>query len=195
MVADTNENVTIPEGKNIVIDVNGKGITSDEDGTIVVEGKLNIKDSGEGESGEISSSTGAAIKVAETGDFTLGTNESEPNVSTTKPVVSGESYGVEVADNGEFSFFDGEISGKINAINGDDVNTPDNSQVDNVDVSKILGDNVTVEGANIIQNPDGSIQIGGDVQEGAKILNQPTTTPDVATTSVPNYDFAKPPNA
>ena len=69
----------------------------------------------------------------------------------------------------------------------------DNSQVDNVDVSKILGDNVTVEGANIIQNPDGSIQIGGDVQEGAKILNQPTTTPDVATTSVPNYDFSKPP--
>lgn len=33
----------------------------------------------------------------------------------------------------------------------------------------ILGDNVHIEGADVYQNPDGSIQIGGTPQEGAKV--------------------------
>lgn len=65
-----------------------------------------------------------------------------------------------------------------------------NSAVDN-----ILGDNVHIEGADIIQNPDGSIQIGGTAQEGATVIQQGTTqdqtTPE--TTEVPNYDYSKPP--
>ncbi len=36
----------------------------------------------------------------------------------------------------------------------------------------ILGDNVHIEGADVIQNPDGSIQIGGTPQEGATIIQE-----------------------
>ena len=65
-----------------------------------------------------------------------------------------------------------------------------NSAVDN-----ILGDNVHIEGADIIQNPDGSIQIGGTAQEGATVIQQGTTqdqtTPEI--TEIPNYDYSKPP--
>ncbi|MBR4313507.1 MAG: hypothetical protein IKP66_01200 [Lachnospiraceae bacterium] len=41
----------------------------------------------------------------------------------------------------------------------------------NIDNS-VLGDNVHIEGADVIQNPDGSIQIGGTLQEGAKIIQK-----------------------
>lgn len=58
-------------------------------------------------------------------------------------------------------------------------------------VDNILGDNVHIEGADVIQNPDGSIQIGGTAQEGATVIQQgtPTTEPE----EIPNYDFSKPP--
>ena len=37
-------------------------------------------------------------------------------------------------------------------------------------VQTALGDNVSIEGANVYQNLDGSIQIGGTPQEGAKLI-------------------------
>ena len=63
------------------------------------------------------------------------------------------------------------------------------------DASSILGDNVHIEGANVIQNPDGSIQIGGTPQEGATVIqqNENATTDENATAQLPNYDYSKPP--
>lgn len=67
----------------------------------------------------------------------------------------------------------------------------DNAQVDN-----ILGDNVHIEGADVIQNPDGSIQIGGTPQEGATVIQQGDNAAQVSTisdTDYLNYDYTKPP--
>ena len=58
-------------------------------------------------------------------------------------------------------------------------------------VDNILGENVHIEGADVIQNPDGSIQIGGTAQEGATIIQQ--GTPGVKTDENPNYDYSQPP--
>ena len=60
----------------------------------------------------------------------------------------------------------------------------------------ILGDNVHIEGADVIQNPDGSIQIGGTPQEGATVIRQGDDTAPVSTASeldYLNYDYSKPP--
>ena len=63
-----------------------------------------------------------------------------------------------------------------------------NSAVDN-----ILGDNVHIEGADIIQNPDGSIQIGGTPQEGATVIQQGSTPVSSESEVIPNYDFSQQP--
>ena len=94
------------------------------------------------------------------------------------------------------------IGESIVVENNSETNTGDannNSQL----VDNILGDNVHIEGANIIQNPDGSIQIGGTPQEGATIIQQgeehdhneegeegeQVSEPLI----LPNYDYTQPP--
>ena len=52
--------------------------------------------------------------------------------------------------------------------------------------SSILGGNVNIEGANVYQNPDGSITIGGDAQEGATLLQSNETQYDY--TQKPSFD-------
>ncbi len=83
------------------------------------------------------------------------------------------------------------VNGFTNTNNTDNAdNTNANTNVDN-----ILGDNVHIEGADVIQNADGSIQIGGTPGEGATILRQGEDT-SLATVSEPenlNYDYSKPP--
>ena len=70
-------------------------------------------------------------------------------------------------------------------------NTESVAPTSNPAVDNILGDNVHIEGADVIQNPDGSIQIGGTAQEGATVIQQgtPTSEPE----EIPNYDYSKPP--
>ena len=65
------------------------------------------------------------------------------------------------------------------SLSGDDWQTPDGKWVGDdglaVDttgnVQTALGENVRIEGANVYQNLDGSIQIGGTLEEGAKVLD------------------------
>lgn len=70
-------------------------------------------------------------------------------------------------------------------------NTESAAATANPAVDNILGDNVHIEGADVIQNPDGSIQIGGTAQEGATVIQQ--GTPTSAPEEVPNYDYTQPP--
>ena len=58
----------------------------------------------------------------------------------------------------------------------------------NSNIQSILGDNVNIEGANVIQNPDGSITIGGDASNGGTILQSGS-----ATNSNVQYDYDAPP--
>ena len=63
-------------------------------------------------------------------------------------------------------------------------------------VDNILGDNVHIEGADVIQNPDGSIQIGGTPQDGATVIRQGENETPISTVSDADsveYDYSQPP--
>ena len=113
MVANTKENVIMPQEKNIVLDVAGFKISSEnETPTITINGKCNLINSKTGTISEsIVSITNTGVKINSTGEFILGTNESESesNVSTTTPVIKGKIYGIQVEENGKFRFYDGKI--------------------------------------------------------------------------------------
>ena len=113
MVANTKENVIMPQGKNIVLDVAGFKISSEnETPTITINGKCKLINSKTGIISEsVVSITNTGVKINSTGEFILGTNEngSELNVSTTTPVIKGKIYGIQVEENGKFRFYDGKI--------------------------------------------------------------------------------------
>lgn len=92
---------------------------------------------------------------------------------------------------------DETVSGHTNTEGG--IN--DNSEIsvtngEGSDASSLLGDNIHIEGADVIQNPDGSIQIGGTPQEGATVLQQGTQNNQgilASPSEIPNYDYSQPP--
>lgn len=119
-------------------------------------------------SGRSTSYYSGGVKVGETtaedlvtGPGVVNSNESQANADLTSETIAGYT-------------------------NTEGVAATANPAVDN-----ILGDNVHIEGADVIQNPDGSIQIGGTAQEGATVIQQ--GTPTAESEEIPNYDYTKPP--
>ena len=119
-------------------------------------------------SGRSTSYYSGGVKVGETtaedlvtGPGVVNSNESQANADLTSETIAGYT-------------------------NTEGVAATANPAVDN-----ILGDNVHIEGADVIQNPDGSIQIGGTAQEGATVIQQ--GTPTAGSEEIPNYDYTKPP--
>ena len=119
-------------------------------------------------------------------------NRANVKVGDTQPEDLVTGPGVEQSST---SPIDETVSGYTNtegAINDNSEVTVSNDAGN--DASSLLGDNIHIEGADVIQNPDGSIQIGGTPQEGATILQQgDTTDEDAAPIEIPNYDYSQPP--
>ena len=133
MLASTTENVTVPTEKDIVLDLAGNNVAakSGNSPTIEVNGELNLIDTSDGGNGKVSSSFGVSIEVNNGGEYTQGTNEQTPSVSTTGPQVEGQTNGVLVQSGGTFNFYDGKVIGDTSsAIAGTgDVTTPENYAV------------------------------------------------------------------
>ena len=102
---------------------------------------------------------------------------------------------------------DTEVAGHTGA-EGAPSDAVTNETVSN-DIANVLGgDNINVEGANVYRTPDGSIQVGGNPQEGAELMQegvqhdhddeegeeavQDNDTVDLSNYVIPNYDFSKP---
>ena len=102
------------------IEISGGNINKTTGTTASVNNKLgNITITG----GTIKSDDGVGV-YAESGNVTIGTNETTPNVSTTVPSITGATYGVQVLT-GEFNFYDGIIKGKTEqSISKDPTDTP-----------------------------------------------------------------------
>ena len=117
---NTSSTFTIEEGQNVVIDLNGKTITSaTADKTIQNDGTLKIIDSSGSNLGKITNTFKVAI--SNSGILTLGEDEGTINVDC--PEISGNTNGVINA--GTFNFYDGIIKGSI-ALDGTITSRPDN---------------------------------------------------------------------
>lgn len=73
-------------------------------------------------------------------------------------------YEVQVSKEVESLSFESDAS--VNAVENEVSSSEDSGNK----VNNVLWDNINVEGVNVYQNPDGSITIGGDAQEGAKLI-------------------------
>ena len=99
------QSYTIAEGQNIILDLNGKTITSDQEATIVNEGNLIIIDSTSSGVAGISSTVGTAIRNS--GTLTLGADDGTVNQNLVN--IEGTTYGIE--NTGTLNFYDGTING------------------------------------------------------------------------------------
>ena len=107
----TNMTFIIAEGQNIILDMNGKTISSDLSVTINNAGNLTIIDSTGSWVGKISSTAGTAI--VNSGTLTLG--QDDGTVSQDLITIEGQTYGIE--NSGTLNFYDGTING-ASAVNG-----------------------------------------------------------------------------
>ena len=107
----TSSTFTIAEGQNIILDMNGKTISSDLDVTITNNGNLTIIDSSGNNVAKISSTVGTAI--SNSGTLSLG--QDDGTVTQDLINIDGTTYGIENA--GTLNFYDGTING-ASAVSG-----------------------------------------------------------------------------
>ena len=143
-------------------------IAADDEETNANEG-LN---SGETNTGNTTSYYTGGVRVGETQAADLYTG---PGVAESTAPSTGESV----------------VSETVTAYTNTESIAPSSAPL----VDNILGDNVHIEGADVIQNPDGSIQIGGTPQEGSTVIQQGSAPAPVSTASevIPNYDYTQQP--
>lgn len=121
-----NESCKIKKRNNVIIDLNGYTINSNQT-VLTVDAKLIVKDTSAAQTGKIISKTETGIYVTLIGSLTLGVNE-EP-ISITSPYIQGLDYGIykekntDTNEEGIFNFYDGKIVGNI-AIGGNVDDTP-----------------------------------------------------------------------
>ena len=108
----------ISEGQNIILDMNGRTISSNIDLTIQNEGNLTIIDSTSSGVGKISSTTGVAIENS--GTLTLGVDDGTVNQDLI--TIDGTTYGI--VNSGTLNFYDGTING-ASAIQGTITDRPE----------------------------------------------------------------------
>ena len=109
---NTNTPFIVEEGQNVILDLNGKTITTaNAENTIQNAGTLTIIDSSSAQNGKVTSTFGTVI--TNSGTLTLGQNDSA--VSTTCPEISGVTTAI--VNTGTFNFYDGIIKGAV-AIDG-----------------------------------------------------------------------------
>lgn len=114
----------------------------------------------------------------------------------------------ELGKPGTLYFVEGEITYPLLATASEATASNVEGFTNTEQVDNLIGDNVHIEGADIIQNPDGSIQIGGTPQEGATVIkegeahdhdheHEGEVYPEDLVTGpgmeIPNYDYSKPP--
>ena len=110
---------TVPSGKTVTLDLNGKTITTNS--AITNNGTLIIKD----ENGAITSTAASTPAITNNGTLTIG--EDDGTVSKVGPTITGTTYGVQNNANGTFNFYDGKIEGQNgagSAISGTVTNVP-----------------------------------------------------------------------
>ena len=128
-----NESVVIASNQDITIDLDGRGITSNENATFINNGKLQIVDRNPRMNGDEHESIGFVKgnidkAIINNNIFVLGDGSSEPSETfiypeLDRPIIEGKINAIE--QNNEFHFYDGKLISEETAMidHGDDVIT------------------------------------------------------------------------
>ncbi|HNQ21166.1 MAG TPA: hypothetical protein PKI46_08915, partial [Bacteroidales bacterium] len=123
-----NESITIEDGNNVSIDLNGFSIRvfDDSPAFTINDAELIVKDKSAMQTGQVVSTKTAAIWVTPVGEFTLGEDNS---IIALGPYIEGLTFGVykeidaDIYSEGIFNFYDGKIVAQV-SISGIVNDTP-----------------------------------------------------------------------
>ena len=126
MVTGTDESVTVLEGQNLTLDLNGQIVSGvNPEYTIKNNGEFTLIESKPEtvDSGKIVNNLGVGILNKSNASLTLGEGYSDrqvtgSTVSVTRPYVYGETVGIKNETNGNFTFFDGKIVAPLSQTPG-----------------------------------------------------------------------------
>ena len=154
LLTDISEDVTIPEGKDITLDLNGRTMTVPSDCGIEVLGLLTVTDSGE--DGTITC-TDTPIRVNGSGaKFTLESGA----------VISTDDYGIYAKDNGTAVVNGGSISSKDAALSGNNTTGDMNFEVHGGTITAAQGPAIYMPGQVNLAITDGTLNGGISLRMG-----------------------------
>ena len=171
LLTDISEDVTIPEGKDITLDLAGHTMTVPSDCGIEVLGLLTVTDAGE--SGTITC-TDTPIRVNGSGaKFTLESGA----------VISTDDYGIYAKDNGTAVVNGGSISSKDAALSGNNTTGDMNFEVHGGTITAAQGPAIYMPGQVSLTITDGTLNGGislrmGQVNISGGIINSITENID-----------------
>ena len=171
LLTDISEDVTIPEGKDVTLDLGGRTMTVPSDCGIEVLGQFTVTDSGE--SGTITC-TNTPIRVNGSGaKFTLESGA----------VISTDNYGIYAKDNGTAVVNGGSISSKDAALSGNNTTGDMNFEVHGGTITAAQGPAIYMPGQVSLTITDGTLNGGislrmGQVNISGGIINSITENID-----------------
>lgn len=171
LLTDISEDVTIPEGKDVTLDLGGHTMTVPSDCGIEVLGLLTVTDSGE--NGTITC-TDTPIRVNGSGaKFTLESGA----------VISTDDYGIYAKDNGTAVVNGGSISSKDAALSGNNTTGDMNFEVHGGTITAAQGPAIYMPGQVNLTITDGTLNGGislrmGQVNISGGIINSITENID-----------------
>lgn len=171
LLTDISEDVTIPEGKDVTLDLGGHTMTVPSDCGIEVLGLLTVTDSGE--NGTITC-TDTPIRVNGSGaKFTLESGA----------VISTDDYGIYAKDNGTAVVNGGSISSKDAALSGNNTTGDMNFEVHGGTITAAQGPAIYMPGQVSLTITDGTLNGGislrmGQVNISGGIINSITENID-----------------
>ncbi len=154
LVKDTEEDVEIPEGTDVVLDLGGKKLTVPTDGGLKVLGTLKVQDSAGG--GTITSAKTPVKVSGENAQFTLESGKVE----------SSGDYGVYVTDGGSASVNGGEIHSCYAALSGNNTTGNMNFEVNGGTLTADYGPAIYMPGQMKLKITDGEINGGVSLRMG-----------------------------
>lgn len=162
LLADVTEDVVVPAGKTITLDLNGYKITNAADHTIVNNGTLTITDSSEAKTGTVDNIAHGHAAIYNNGTMTIEAGTYTRSLETQDYVDDGADNswytvvndGTMTINGGTFTTADGQpenLGNRSSLVrNGDDATS-------NTGVTLTITGGQFISGANVIKNEQGSV--------------------------------------
>lgn len=187
LIGDVTEDVVIPSGKNIVLDLNGFKLTNSSSDTILVQlgATITIKDTSEGQSGKVDCITHGKAALFNNGNVTIESGTFDRSLENGKDAdTSGGNSYYTILNHGVLTVNGGTIrqNGQFSSLidNGYSNYTSANDREGHVESTNVANPTLTINGGsfangkNTVKNDDGATLVinGGSFSNYAQTVIQ-----------------------